>query len=77
MGHCEREGLDRRLACTSRGLTKIAMIKNFCFPFADEGSPETQSNTARARRGQATEKGAQGISNKTGVSRVADDKHQF
>ena len=53
------------------------MIKNFCFPFADEGSPETQSNTARAGRGQATEKGAQGISNKTGVSRVADDKHQF
>ena len=31
-GHCEREGLVRRLACTSRGLTKIAMKKNFLFP---------------------------------------------
>ena len=47
---------------------RLQWKKTFRFPFADEGSPG---------RGQATEKGAKGISNKTGVWRVADDKHQF
>ena len=62
---------------TCRGLTKKTALKTICFPFADGEGPESQTNTAKAGREQAAEKGAKGISNNNGVSRVADDKHQL